>query len=89
MSQTYSGEFEQQIVQEAQDTHHATLVARRHQIRPSMVRWWVRETVKARHQDDSPMTLVDENERLKKLLGERDLQIAMLQDLLRKKGIRP
>ncbi len=52
MSQTYSGEFEQQVVQEAQDTHHATLVARRHQIRPSMVRWWVRETVKTPHHDD-------------------------------------
>ena len=45
--------------------------------------------MKARHQDDSPLTLVDENERLKTWLGERDLQIAMLQDLLRKEGIRP
>ena len=89
MRQTYSAEFKQQVVQEAQDTHNATLVARRHQISPSMVRRWVRETMKARHQDDSPLTLVDENERLKTWLGERDLQIAMLQDLLRKKGIRP
>ncbi|WP_242823933.1 transposase [Sulfobacillus thermosulfidooxidans] len=37
MSQTYSPEFKQQIVQEAQDTQNATLVARRHQLSPSMV----------------------------------------------------
>ncbi|OLZ10219.1 transposase [Sulfobacillus thermosulfidooxidans] len=89
MSQTYSPEFKQQIVQEAQDTQNATLVARRHQLSPSMVRRWVREAVKAAHHPHDLMSLVDENERLKKLLGEKDLQIAMLQDLLQKKGIRP
>lgn len=36
------------------------------------------------------MTVVDENERLQRLLGDEDLQIAVLQDLLLwKKGIRP
>ena len=80
MSQTYSAEFKQQVVQEAQDTHNATMVARRHQISPSMVRRWVRETMKARHQDDSPMTLVDENERLKKLLGGLFIASSMVRE---------
>ncbi|SMC07981.1 Transposase [Sulfobacillus thermosulfidooxidans DSM 9293] len=65
MHHTDSPEFKQQIVQEAQDTQNATLVARRHQLSPSMVRRGVREAVKAAHHPPDLMSLVDENERLK------------------------
>jgi transposase-like protein len=43
MSQTYSLELKEQVVKEVQDTHNATLVARQHQLSPSMVRRWTRE----------------------------------------------
>ena len=89
MSTIYAKELKQQVVQEARDTGNATMVARRHQLSPSMVRRWVREAIQAAHPSTEVMTVVDENERLKRLLGEKDLQIAVLQDLLRKKGILP
>ncbi len=43
MSQTYSSELKEQVVQEVSETHNATLVARRHQLPPGMVRRWARE----------------------------------------------
>ena len=89
MSQNYSPELKQQVIQEARETGNAALVARRHHLSPGMVRRWVREALKTQHGNLQDMTVVDENERLKKLLGEKELQIAVLQDLLRKKGIRP
>ncbi|MDP2857996.1 MAG: hypothetical protein Q8P50_08480 [Bacillota bacterium] len=36
--------------------------------------------------DGEMRTLAAENERLKKLLGEKDLEIAILKDLVRKTG---
>ena len=44
----YSSEFKDQVVREVQETQNATLVARRHQLSPGMVRRWVRA---ARQQD--------------------------------------
>lgn len=88
MSHTYSPEFKQQVVREARETGNAALVARQHQLNPAMVRRWVREALTAEYPDPQALSLAEENERLKRLLAERDLQIAMLQDFLRKKGIR-
>ena len=84
----YSSEFKDQVVREVQETQNATLVARRHPLSPGMVRRWVRA---ARQQDreNGGMSLVEENAQLKRLIIERDLQIAVLQDALRKKGSHP
>ncbi|NMP24996.1 transposase [Sulfobacillus harzensis] len=89
MSPTYTAEFKSQVLREVQETGNASLVARRHQVKPETVRRWVREAKRETHPDPDALSLADENERLKRLLGEKDLQIAMLQDLLKKKGIRP
>ncbi|AEW06549.1 Integrase catalytic region [Sulfobacillus acidophilus DSM 10332] len=86
MSQTYAPEFKQQVVREVRETGNAALVARQHQLNPSMVRRWVREALTAEYPDPQALSLAEENVRLKRLLAERDLQIAMLQDFLRKKG---
>ncbi|MCY0899646.1 MAG: transposase [Firmicutes bacterium] len=88
MSQTDSSEFKQQVVREARETGNAALVARQHPWNPAMVRRWVREALTAEYPDLPALSLAEENERLKRLLAERDLQIAMLQDFLRKKGSR-
>ena len=86
MSHQYSPEFRQKIVREARDTGNASLVARQHQLAASMVRRWVRESLKQAYVDTDTLSLVDENARLKQLLGERDLQLTLLQELLQKKG---
>ncbi len=85
--QQYSSEFKQQVLQEVQDTHNATIVARRHQLSPSMVRRWTREARQDAAELQGVSGLVEENTQLKRLVIERDLQIVVLQDALRKKGI--
>jgi len=87
-----------QIVKETIETGNASIVARRHDVAPSLVARWVRcynRNGTFYHQKEAPGTngagtihdykrMVQENERLKKLLGEKDLEIAILRDLLKK-----
>lgn len=88
MSKSYAADFKQQVVHEVQEIQNATLVARRHQLAPSMVRRWVREARQDSGEIQGIPSLVEENAQLKRLVIERDLHIAILQDALRKKGIR-
>ena len=83
----YSREFKQQVLQEVQDTHNATIVARRHPWSPRMVRRWTREAPQGVGESQGVAGLVEENAQLKRLVIERDLQIVVLQDALRKKGL--
>lgn len=93
----YPPEIKMQIVKEAMETGNASIVARRHNIAASLVARWVR--CYKRHGTFYPPTgasakngtanhdyknLARENEQLKKLLGEKDLEIAILRDLLKK-----
>ena len=88
MGQSYSVELKEQIIQEANETGNAALVARRHQLSPGMVRRWVRDGRREVGETQGMVRLADENAQLKRLVVERDLQIAILQDALRKKGTR-
>ncbi len=67
----YPEEFKRQIIREVEETGNATLVSRRQTKVPGTVTRWVRESKK-------------QNEQLKKLLGEKDLEIAILKDLFKK-----
>jgi transposase-like protein len=87
MSQSYTAEFKKQVIQEAQETQNATIVARRYQLNPSMVRRWMQEGRRKARETQGVDGLVEENTPLKRLVIERDLQIAVLQDVLRKKGL--
>jgi transposase-like protein len=87
MSQSYTAEFKTQVIHEVQETQNATLVARRHQLSPSMVRRWSREVRQDTGESAGGLSLAEENAQLKRLVIDRDLQIAVLQDALRKKGI--
>jgi len=79
-----------QCIQEALDCKNATAVARRHGLRPRRVQQWVQEAARA----GAPANLQTvaqalrqteaENDRLKTLLGEKDLEIAILKDLAKK-----
>jgi transposase len=91
----HSKEFKIQVSTEAIDTGNSALVARRYELSPNMVNRWVKE-FKAGNFDESiqevgtsPLEtkkLSQENDQLKRLLGEKDLEIAILRDLIKKKN---
>lgn len=74
---------------------NSAIVARKHDLSPNMVSRWVREHSKPNKigfgsvygngsYNQSAKALESENEKLKKLLGEKDLEIAILKDLVKK-----
>ncbi|KZE47772.1 transposase [Brevibacillus parabrevis] len=95
----YPIEFKQQLVQESQEAGNASQVARRHGIDVKMLYRWIRDSKHADWHNTpaeakavtsytpSPgefRELETENDKLKKLLGEKDLEIAILHDLVKK-----
>lgn len=84
----YTEEFKQQVVKEAKETRNAALVARNHDLSPSLVAKWIRETdypiPKGIPMTKENKEIIKENILLKKLLAEKELQNAILQDLLKK-----
>jgi len=85
----YSPEFKQQIIKEVEETGNAALVARRHEVSPNTVQGWIKKTKSPKVKIDinNPIVIKEvekENEHLKKILGEKDLEIAILKDLLKK-----
>ncbi|MCM2534377.1 IS3 family transposase [Neobacillus pocheonensis] len=88
-------EFKVQVCKEAIDTGNAAVVARRYELSSNMVNRWVKEYKEGKYNDMSlgvdstPLEtkkLSQENDQLKKLLGEKDLEIAILRDLIKKKN---
>ncbi|MEC1723078.1 transposase [Schinkia azotoformans] len=71
------------------------MVARRYELNPNMVSRWVREYKDGKFGDRDVTVLPDldakelskENDQLKKLLGEKDLEIAILRDLIKKTSL--
>jgi transposase len=88
-------EFKIQVCKEAIDTGNAAVVARRYELSSNMVNRWVKEYKEGKYDnvglgaDSTPLEtkkLSQENDQLKKLLGEKDLEIAILRDLIKKKN---
>jgi transposase len=98
-----SNELKKQVVKEALETGNSSLVARKFNLGPSLVARWVREqkpnpmkemTKKALKQipglDVDPKEAkiaTEQNTQLKKLIGEKELEIEILRDLLKKMKI--
>lgn len=90
----HSKEFKLQVIKEAQETGKITLVARRYELNPNMVGRWIRDYKGGKYGDIDVAVLPDldskelsrENEKLKTLLGEKDLEIAILRDLIKKQN---
>ena len=95
----YTQEFKQQLIHEAEEAGNQTQVARRHGIDPKMLNRWVREAKHRGWQNAAPnakkvnaylpspqeyQQLENENDKLKRILGEKDLEIEILRDLLKK-----
>lgn len=99
----HSEEFKKQVVKEALETGNSSLVGRKYNISPSIVARWVRvekpnpmenmtkkalQTSAGLSEDPKEVKkAMDQNTQLKKLLGEKELEIEILRDLLKKTGI--
>lgn len=90
----YTQEFKDQVVKESLEVDNAAVVARKRDLSVNMVSRWVREhknqnklvagSSYGNGYNQSSKALESENEKLKKLLGEKDLEIAILKDLVKK-----
>ncbi|HOJ78326.1 MAG TPA: transposase [Bacillota bacterium] len=84
----FTDEFKQQIIREAKETRNCALVARNYDLLPSLVAKWVREAdypiPKGIPLTKETKEIVKQNLMLKKLLAEKELENAILQDLLKK-----
>lgn len=92
--QRYSNEFKLQVVKEVQEVGNKSAVARRYEITPNMVRQWEKHYQDGQLANADPNgvstreigELTKENDHLKQLLGDKDLEIAVLRDLIKKKS---
>ena len=96
----YEKEFKDQLVKEAVEVGNTSLVARKHGVSQKSLNNWVhalkgvskkrslRNLEQVRKDiDDTPEQYnqaLRQNDKLKSLLGERELEIAVLRDLLKK-----
>src|SRR5699024_1729970 len=88
----HSKEFKIQVVKEAMETGKTSVVARRYDLNANMVTRWIREYKDGKYCDGEMAAVPDidskqlanENGQLKQLLGEKDLEIAILRDLVKK-----
>lgn len=97
----YTPEQKLRVAREAVETGSITMVSRRHEIAKSVIARWVKlyrehgekaftRASGAHIPEQNPIDaeLQRENETLKKLLGEKDLEIAILRDLVKKTRLR-
>jgi transposase-like protein len=86
-------ELKQQIIKEVEETSNIALVARNHGIAPTTINGWLKNKdiigksgpKSGEFNSSNYVKQVEkENDQLKKILGEKDLEIAILKDLLKK-----
>jgi transposase-like protein len=93
----YTEELKDQVLREVDETGNMALVARNHNIPAATINVWnkrrknINKSSSSRGPKSSSFNSVaankeveKENDTLKKLLGEKDLEIAILKDLLKK-----
>lgn len=92
---TYNHDFKAQVIKECQDTGNAAFVARRHGLAPKTVYAWLnvnRRTGSTRplprkaeeriaELDSRVERLSSENDQLKKIVAEKELELAILREL--------
>ncbi len=91
----YSAEFKEQVIKEAQETNNVALVARRYEISPSTIHTWIRRKRKTGSVSTLPKAkearykamekqlkeVSTENDRLKRLIAEKELELSILREL--------
>ncbi|UZW12878.1 transposase [Clostridium pasteurianum] len=97
---SYTKDLKEEILEEVKEVGNVSLVSRRHGISKSTIFTWIKQSknkdqikvkpgrkalVEGQKDFESEITEVTkENDHLKKLLGEKDLKIAILEDLIKK-----
>lgn len=97
---SYTKELKEEILREVKEVGNVSLVSRRHGISKSTIFTWIkssnnRDEIKVKpgrkalvegekELEDELTEVTKENDQLKKLLGEKDLEIAILRDLIKK-----
>ncbi len=96
---SYTEEFKEQILQEVKEVGNVSLVGRKHGIATSIIFTWISKSknkdkigvkpgrkalVEGKNNENEINEITQENDKLKKILGEKDLEIAILKDLLKK-----
>jgi transposase-like protein len=95
----YTKEFKEMVLHEANETNDVPQVARRHELSIKTIYRWKAESKHTAWKMTDPIAkktatytptaqefkeIENQNDHLKKLLGEKDLEIAILRDLLKK-----
>lgn len=97
---TFTKDLKEEILREVKEVGNVSLVARRHGLSKSTIFTWIKVSsnkdeikvkpgrkalVEGDNKLESELTEVtQENDQLKKLLGEKDLEISILKDLIKK-----
>lgn len=97
---SYSKELKEEILREVKEVGNVSLVSRRHGVSKSTIFTWIKTSkakdeikvkpgrkalIEGEKELEGELTEVTkENDQLKKLLGEKDLEIAILKDLIKK-----
>lgn len=93
IKRNYSEEFKDQVLKECSEVGNIALVARRYELAPTTIHTWIKNkrkngkpgAIKGEKELRAQLNKVSsENEELKKLMGEKELKIAVLEDLLKK-----
>jgi transposase-like protein len=91
----YSDEFKEQIIRECQETGNIALVARRYEISPNTIHTWLRkyrqrgsvktlprvETARTKAMEQRLKEVSLQNDQLKRLLAEKELELAILREV--------
>lgn len=94
---SYAEEFKEQIVKECREVGNAALVARRHEVSPKTVANWLRKArsvglptglprekeSRLKELERRLKAVSTENEQLKRLVAEKELEISILRELKR------
>jgi transposase-like protein len=95
----YTDEFKEQVLRDVEETDNIALVARKHNISSTTINTWIKRSTSVKssstrapksssfNSGNTNKELEKENDTLKKLLGEKDLEIAILKDLLKKRAV--
>jgi transposase-like protein len=91
----YTQEFKEQILRECQEVGNVAVVARRHNISPNTIHTWKRKAMKTGSTTPLPTDdlkrirelearlekIGTENDRLKRIVAEKELQITIMEEM--------
>lgn len=82
----YSDEFKEQVLKEVEETGNVTLVARNHGIPSTTINTWIKKNSNNAISSKGPKSSnFNSNNYNKEIEKEKDLEIAILKDLLKNK----